>query len=298
MRKSIVWSAALHALVVVLAVLGLPRLWESASIEDQPTIVEMVNIDEKTTAKEQPKPEPKKQEPEKKKKPPPPPEPPKAKPTPAPPPPTPPRVEETPEPKAEKVPVKPKPEPKKVPEKKEEKKAEPKPTPPPKAVAKARPQRKPPEPKEDFLQSVLRDVSPEERVRQREEPKKQETKPAPAPEKQPQRQAELDAVATTSEIDAIRHAIEQCWNVPAGARDAENLVVAIRVWVNPDGMVRDARLDQDQARLNEPHFRTAAESAMRAVLNPRCQPLPIPPKKYDQFKNLVLEFNPRTAAGS
>ncbi len=298
MRRSLIWSAGLHVLVLVLAVVGLPRLWDSRIAPESPVIIEVVNIDEKTTAQEQPKAvakeAPKKAPPE------PPPPPPPAPPRAAEPPPAPPKVAERPDPAPEKVPV-PKPAPAPEAKKAPEKKAEPPPPAPPKAVAEARPQRRPPQPKEDFLASVLRDVNPERRAAPppKEEAEKKLPPPPTETAEQPRRQAPLDAAVTTSEIDAIRHAIERCWNIPAGARDAENLIVTIRVWVNPDGRVREARLDRDQARLGaDGHFRAAAESAMRAVLNPSCQPLPIPPKKYDQFRELVLDFNPKTAAGS
>ena len=41
------------------------------------------------------------------------------------------------------------------------------------------------------------------------------------------------------------------------------------------------------------YFRTAAESALRAVLNPRCQNAPLPEKKFDKWKNLTLNFYPK-----
>ncbi len=289
MRRSFVWSLALHLAVLLLAILGLPRLWETKHVIDTPMIVEMVKIDEQTTSKDMPKPA-EKEKPLKKA-----PPPPKARPRAAdiPPPPEPPRVVEAPAPDAEKVPLIKAAKPKKTPKK--EKKVEAAPT-PPREIVKARPRRRPLPPKDDFLQSVLRDVAPEERGEKVEKPDKKEPLPTPA-EKVVQNRAPLDAVATMSEIDAIRHRIEQCWAIPAGARDAEKLVVSIRVWVNPDGTVRDARI-LDQGRLGDPFFRTAAESALRAVRNPRCSPLPIPPKKYEQFKEMVLDFNPKEAAGS
>jgi outer membrane biosynthesis protein TonB len=289
MRRSLAWSAALHLLALVLAVLGLPRLWDTKKPVDTPMVVEVVKIDDQTTSKDMPKPaakeKPLKQTPP----------PPKAQPRTAdiPPPPEPPKVTERPAPDAEKVPVLKKAVPKKTPKK--EKKPETATPQPPKAIAQARPKRRPPQPKDDFLQSVLRDVAPEERGEKAKE-KEKEQPPAPA-EKVVQNRAPLDAVATMSEIDAIRHQIEKCWIIPAGARDADKLVVSIRIWVNPDGTVRDARI-LDQGRMADPFFRSAAESARRAVLNERCSPLPIPPKKYDQFKEMVLDFNPREATGS
>jgi hypothetical protein len=293
MRRSLVWSAALHLLVLVLAVVGLPRLWDSAPPTDTPPmIVEMVKIDQQTTAKDTPKKKPKKKKKAKKT-----PPPPKAKPRTADLPPAPPRIKAASRPDTEKVPLIKQAKPKKV-KKKKKKKPVARPPSPPRAIARARPKRRPMVAKEDFLQSVLRDVAPEERSEKPKEKPKKRPEPQPEPKKTVQNRAPLDAVATISEIDAIRHRIQQCWVIPAGARDADKLVVSIRVWVNPDGTVREAHILDQSRMLKDVFFRSAAESARRAVLNPRCSPLPIPPKKYDQFKELVLDFNPKEAAGT
>ena len=42
-------------------------------------------------------------------------------------------------------------------------------------------------------------------------------------------------------------------------------------------------------------YRAAAESAQRAVL--RASPLPVPPDKYETFRNLILSFSPREMLG-
>jgi hypothetical protein len=44
---------------------------------------------------------------------------------------------------------------------------------------------------------------------------------------------------------------------------------------------------------SDPFFRSAAESALRAVLNPRCNPLRLPPEKYEQWQTMTLNFDPR-----
>lgn len=293
MRQSVITSALLHIAVLLLAVLGLPHLWDRDTPKDTPVIVEVVKIDDKTRTDDvqptpPPKAEPKTIEP--------PPEPPKARSLPTPP--KPPEIARRPEPEPEKVPVKPKP------EKKPEKKAKPKPKPkpevkkPPKSLARARPRRRPSPSREDFAASVLKDLAPEERApRLAKTPERAAAAPKPRARAKV-RNAPLDARATMSEIDAIRRQIEQCWNIPAGARDAENLVVSIRVWVNADGSVGRAVILDSNRMAADPFFRSAAESALRAVLNPRCSPLRIPPNKYEQFKVLVLNFNPREAAGS
>ena len=42
-------------------------------------------------------------------------------------------------------------------------------------------------------------------------------------------------------------------------------------------------------------FRSAAESALRAVL--RCSPLRLPREKYDTWKNSTFTFDPRDMLG-
>lgn len=293
MRRSLIFSALLHIVVVVLAVFGLPRLWDTAPKVETPVIVDVVKIDEKTRAEDVAKPQPPKKKPL-----PTPPEPPRTRAIPEVPPPAPSAEPEAP--KVEKVPViKSKKKQKKKKKAKAKKKPQAKPASPPRQIVRARPRRRPPPSREDFLRSVLRDVAPEERAEGPKKPVKKETPAPPQPaKKSPVRRAPLDAQATMTEIDAIRRQIEACWVIPAGARDAENLVVSIRVWVNPDGKVAKAVI-LDQARMGtDPFYRSAAESALRAVLNPRCSPLRFPPKKYDQFKVMVLNFNPREATGS
>ena len=168
----------------------------------------------------------------------------------------------------------------------------PKRTPPPKPVAK-------PSPPDDFS-SVLKTVENLKNKAPQEKPKPvktlaQEVAEALKRHKTPSQKklARLGGSLTMSERDSVRRQIEPCWNVPAGARDAENLVVNIRLRLNSDGTVFTAELVDSARAARDPFFRAAAESALRAVLNPRCSPLRLPPKKYEEWKNMVLSFNPR-----
>jgi hypothetical protein len=97
---------------------------------------------------------------------------------------------------------------------------------------------------------------------------------------------------TISEMDLIRQQISKCWNIPAGARDAQNLIVNVKVWMNMDGTVKEVRLENTGSSDN-PFYRTASESALRAVQDQRCLPLKLPLEKYDQWKVFVLTFNPK-----
>ena len=106
-------------------------------------------------------------------------------------------------------------------------------------------------------------------------------------------QSEVESPMTVSELDAIRRQIEACWSLPAGVRDAENLVVDIRVIMNPDGTVRQVSVVDRKRMAADSLFRAAAESALRAVLNPRCNPLKLPPQKYKQWQTFTLSFDPK-----
>ncbi len=97
---------------------------------------------------------------------------------------------------------------------------------------------------------------------------------------------------TLSEIEAVRRQIQPCWNFPAGAQDAGSLRVLIRIWLNRDGSVRDAKvLDQGRIAGNS-KLRAAADAGLRAVNNPRCSPLRLPPEKFDRWKVLTIDFDP------
>ncbi|MDD5587230.1 MAG: cell envelope integrity protein TolA [Alphaproteobacteria bacterium] len=98
---------------------------------------------------------------------------------------------------------------------------------------------------------------------------------------------------TISDEDALRRQIQQCWNIPAGARDAEKLVVEVLIEMNPDRTVREARVVDDGRLGGDPFYRAAAESALRALRNPKCSPLELPPDQYEQWKTITFTFDPR-----
>jgi len=100
-----------------------------------------------------------------------------------------------------------------------------------------------------------------------------------------------------SEIDLVRQQIAKCWNLPAGAKDAENMVIEIAVAMNTDGTVRTANI-KNTGLQSDPFLRAMAESALRAVLNRRCQPFKLPRDKYDRWKTMTLIFNPKEMFGS
>ncbi len=97
---------------------------------------------------------------------------------------------------------------------------------------------------------------------------------------------------TAGEIDSVRRQIEQCWSLPANVKPTKDLVVQIKVEMNPDGTPRSAVIEDNGRMSADAAYRATAESARRAVLNPRCHPFKLPRDKYDRWRTLNLVFNP------
>ncbi|MDR3030798.1 MAG: cell envelope integrity protein TolA [Holosporales bacterium] len=104
---------------------------------------------------------------------------------------------------------------------------------------------------------------------------------------------EIGEVLTTTQIDLIRQTIRKCWHFPAGLKNAEDLIVDIRMELDETGTVKKAEILNKNRMDSDSDFRIAAENAYRAVLDPNCNPLPLPKEKYAEWKELELSFNPK-----
>lgn len=307
LRFGLLCSVALHLVAIVIAVFGLPQLLAPPPEISEPMVVEIAELGDKTNPPpkqvQAPKPVDQPAEPPKQEAPPTP-EPPK----PAPPKPEPPKPPEpTPEPPK---PEPPKPEPPMPPPPKP---AEPEPVPVPTPKPKP-PEPKPPEPKPE--PDVLKDIKPP--AKKPPEPKPQTStdfdnllksvdklrdaaKPAPAPQPQQQTGGSNKTVNSNSNIPSepvsitdkeyIAAQFRKCWNFDPGVRDAANLIVRVHVLLNSDGSVVRADIVDDPRYYSDSFFRSASDSARRAVYT--CSPIKLPPGKYDALKDLVLNFDPR-----
>ncbi len=292
MRVSLVLSFGFHIAVFVFAIYGLPSTSKSIVIDHQVIDVELIAVTETPDSEPISKQSP---PPEKVKAPPPPP---------LKPPESPKQVASLPsEPAPESLPkpVKKKLEPKLEPKAKKQSK------PPSKRVA-PRPK---PRPKPDFASMMLKTVQklketpPTKPEKSKEKKKSFDEKMAALMKRQSQSQpgraqrAPLGEDLSISEIDAIRRQIEQCWLVPAaiGAKNVEEMAVQIRIKLNPDGTLRESRIVDRFRMETNPSYKAVAESALRAVRNPRCNKFTLPLQKYDVWKDMVLRFNPSEMVG-
>ncbi len=263
LTRGLTASAGLHFLMFLFLVFGLPRLIPPLPAHHEPVPFEIVTIAEITNTRigdnEESKPPPAAAAPQPK--PQPVPEPEKPKPV------TPPKAEE---PSLQKI-------------MEGLKKA---PKTPPKTKA---PEEKPAPAKQTSLASVLKDVAKMKPT----QPASNASATGDAKSTQSSMGQSFSSRLTITEEDALRRQIEQCWNPPIGARDAQSLVVEVMIDVNPDRTVANAEVVDKLRYASDPFFRAAADAAIRAVHNPKCNPLELSADKYEQWKRIDFTFDPR-----
>ena len=304
MRTPALLSATVH-LAAIAAALANFNLFSRPPIEPEPVMVEFEAIAKHAAAPkvgvQEPQPEKAKVADQTTKAPPPPSkEPPPSPPTPKPEAeakPLPPKPEEKPKaeepkPAEDKIALKPKePEPPKI-----DKPPDPKPEPKPEVK---KPDPKPlstppkPQPKKDTVDNILdsllknNDKNPPIKTPQQQ----------PRPVKEITRQAavapNLASVVTASEIEGVRQKIWPCWNFTAGVKDQDTMIVTLVVQMNQDGTPVGAEISDSGRYHRDQTFRAAADAAYRAIMNPRCQPWPLSPEKYNSWRTITFNFDPR-----
>ena len=104
---------------------------------------------------------------------------------------------------------------------------------------------------------------------------------------------QIDTKLTQSELDALRRQVSKCWNPPVGAAGAEDLLVKVKFQLSQNGDVNSFEVISNIAG---PLYEAAASSARRAVLN--CAPYKnLPIEKYDSWREVTLNFDPKHMAG-
>ena len=290
MKQPFYKSAAVHIVVFLALIFGLPHLPSPPMDISTPIPIDITDIGPMTTTSKQgegnqaapkevaPPPKPPQQEQKEPPKPPVKPEPAKAA--------APEKAEEKP---ADDADISDKKKPEKKQEKKEDKAPEKIKDKPKEKVEK--PKDKPAEDPTQQFNSLLKNLSAP----------KDETPPSPdatdAKEAKPNASTGSKGIVserlTISQEDALRRQIEQCWNIPVGGVDVDKMSVEVKIEVNPDRTVKDVVV-VDQARANsDPFFRSLSESAVRAVRNPRCSPLELPPDQYEAWKIINFRFTPK-----
>jgi len=281
MHQPWLYSAALHIAVITVAYFGVPALLSTPLIKDAPITVDLVSLEEFVKPQIIPKP---------------------AKPV-SPPPaklPPPPALPESPEPVAA-----PAPEPPPPPLVKPKPKSKPKPKPKAKPKPPVRPAKVAPKPKQkpkklDSMQALLKDLAKrkEELARQNKPALKTEATVKPVAPKS----YALAVISQQLRIQKLAAMVKQqladCWSIPGGVKNVHEIKVGVQIRLNTDGTLRGAPRVVDAARMqSDQSFRVIAESAVRALQNPGCQPLKLPYDQYEIWKDIFFNFDPGEALG-
>ncbi len=104
----------------------------------------------------------------------------------------------------------------------------------------------------------------------------------------------LDPAFVNELMGKIQSQVSQCWNIPIGAKDVQNMKVNLFIALAPNGGVTQVKvLDQIQYSTDNV-FRVVADSAVWAVKE--CSPLQgLPADKYDLWKEIEFSFDPSMA---
>ena len=317
LTRPLVQSMLFHGLVVALGLISWPFLQEKDTNAQPLMIVDVVatlpktNLADSSAAKSSPEPE---QEATRKKSPPPPPPPPEptlaAKAPPAKPAPPKPVIE-----KAEILPDKPAPVPRAKPEPETKKPklvkvATPvsRPTPPKPAKPAPSPVKRPnklaqksqQKEKAEAMNGVLQNLAQASLAKKAEKTKKAQQKQDKLAMANQLSTAVGDAVRAPeakaiqrlgiSEIDRLLNHISGCFVLPPGAtEELAEQVVDVDLEMRRDGGVEKITFVDNGRLTSDKNYRIVALAARRAVLD--CQPLPLPPEKYDTWKTLPIGFN-------
>ncbi|WP_157966454.1 hypothetical protein [Oceanibium sediminis] len=98
---------------------------------------------------------------------------------------------------------------------------------------------------------------------------------------------------SVGEKDALRLAVQRCWNIPAGLENASDLRVVVAVELDPSGRIIGAPRLIEPASADRREIVAAFDAARRALL--RCQQggYDLPRDKYEHWKNLEVAFDPK-----
>ena len=150
------------------------------------------------------------------------------------------------------------------------------------------------------MQALLKDLAKrkEELARQvKPDPKDKKVFKVPSPK--PSVLSAISQQIQAQKLTAmVKEQVAPCWSIPGGVEDVQEIKVAVQIRLNTDGSVigRPRVVDRNRMKTDR-SFRVIAESAVRALLNPRCRPLKLPYDQYEIWKDITFNFDPGEALG-
>ena len=103
-----------------------------------------------------------------------------------------------------------------------------------------------------------------------------------------------DEQVTATALDWLRQRVGQCWSIPAGARDAGQLIVTLRFQLDIDGRI--VGQPYVERTTSHPAAAAAASSAMAALI--QCQPYDkMPRETHHLWADIRMNFDPSVMVG-
>jgi len=98
---------------------------------------------------------------------------------------------------------------------------------------------------------------------------------------------------SASEKDGLKFAIQSCWNVPAGLREAEELRIVVGAELAADGALIPSSVRMVEPRsAPDARYQVAYDAARRALI--RCSPYTgLPRAKYARWRSIEVVFDPQ-----
>ncbi|MFO1090430.1 MAG: hypothetical protein U1E46_12725 [Hyphomicrobiales bacterium] len=109
-------------------------------------------------------------------------------------------------------------------------------------------------------------------------------------------QAGMDPEMAQTMMEALRARISQCWSIPAGIRDGDQLLIKLQINFNQDGSLASAPALLNSS--NHPAFMAAVRAASAAIVG--CAPYGdiLPADKYTQWRSIIVNFDPSQMLGT
>lgn len=98
---------------------------------------------------------------------------------------------------------------------------------------------------------------------------------------------------TGSEADALRLAIQQCWNIGTLSTEAQQITITVGFSLTPGAIPEQGSIRTvDSSGGSDGAVSQAFEAARRAIIRCAGDGYGLPPEKYDAWRNVEITFNP------
>ena len=107
-------------------------------------------------------------------------------------------------------------------------------------------------------------------------------------------QSDNTLALTGAQNRAIGEFVRRCWSTDPGMLDLDKMEVKLTVMTDGGGVVRQADVaEEEKGKVSSnPRMRVFSERARRAVLDPNCANLPLPPNMLGQVQRFTFLFRP------